>query len=70
MPCRLIHRYQHSHDFVACIFWVDYKDDAVWVIHKVLGTEGQEGDRSQQMMEVALCGVPLTLLEHTENEKK
>jgi len=37
----------------------------VWVINKVLGT-GQEGDRSQQMMDVALCGVPLTLLEHKE----
>jgi hypothetical protein len=65
MPCRLTHRYQCSHDFIACIFYVDYKDDAVQVINKVLGT-GQEGGRSQQMMEVALCGVPQTLLEHTE----
>jgi hypothetical protein len=61
---RLIHRYQCSHDFSASIFWVDYKDDAVRVI-KVLGT-GQEGGRSQQMMEVALCGVPLKLLENKE----
>jgi len=65
MPCRLIHRYQLSHDFIACIFCTDYKDDAVQLINKVLGT-GQEDGRSQQMMEVALCGVPLTLLEHTE----
>ena len=65
MPCRLIHRYQHSHNFVACIFWVNYKDDAVWVINKVLGT-GQEGDSSQQMMEMAMCGTALTLLEHKE----
>jgi len=65
MPCRLTHRYQRSHDFIACIFCIDYKVDAVRVINKVLGT-GQEGGRSQQTMEVALCGVPLTLLEHTE----